>query len=80
MEPALLIWIVNFIWGFADDILRVTLPMTVLRRIDRLLEPTQKSVLADCRITDTTITPRRFATYVANWRGPSRASYGPEGL
>lgn len=49
-------WIANFIWGIADDVLRdlyvrgkyrdVILPMTVLRRLDALLEPTKKAVLA----------------------------------
>ena len=48
-------WIANFIWGIADDVLRdlyvrgkyrdVILPMTVLRRLDALLEPTKKNVL-----------------------------------
>jgi type I restriction enzyme M protein len=48
-------WIANFIWGIADDVLRdlyvrgkyrdVILPMTVLRRLDSLLEPTKKAVL-----------------------------------
>jgi len=48
-------WIANFIWSIADDVLRdlyvrgkyrdVILPMTVLRRLDALLEPTQKAVL-----------------------------------
>lgn len=48
--------IVNFIWGIADDILRdvyvrgkyrdVILPMTVLRRLDCLLEPTKAKVMA----------------------------------
>jgi len=48
-------WIANFIWGIADDILRdlyvrgkyrdVILPMTVLRRLDALLEPTKPAVL-----------------------------------
>src|SRR4051794_4509293 len=47
--------IVNFIWGIADDVLRdlyvrgkyrdVILPMTVLRRLDAVLEPTKKAVL-----------------------------------
>jgi len=47
--------IVNFIWGIADDVLRdvyvpskyrdVILPMTVIRRLDVLLEPTKKKVL-----------------------------------
>ena len=48
-------WIANFIWGIADDILRdvyvrgkyrdVILPMTVIRRLDAVLEPTKQSVL-----------------------------------
>jgi type I restriction enzyme M protein len=55
MEQAQLAWITNFIWGIADDVLRdlyvrgkyrdVILPMTVLRRLDSLLEPTKKAVL-----------------------------------
>jgi type I restriction enzyme M protein len=49
-------WIANFIWGIADDVLRdlyvrgkyrdVILPMTVLRRLDAVLEPTKQTVLA----------------------------------
>src|SRR3954462_3238612 len=48
-------WIANFIWGIADDVLRdlyvrgkyreVILPMTVLRRLDAVLEPTKQDVL-----------------------------------
>jgi type I restriction enzyme M protein len=48
-------WVANFIWGIADDVLRdlyvrgkyrdVILPMTVLRRLDALLEPTKQAVL-----------------------------------
>jgi type I restriction enzyme M protein len=48
-------WIANFIWGIADDVLRdlyvrgkyrdVILPMTVLRRLDAVLEPTKKAIL-----------------------------------
>ena len=55
MEPQQLSWIANFIWGIADDVLRdlyvrgkyrdVILPMTVLRRLDAVLEPTKKAVL-----------------------------------
>src|SRR5579872_3660705 len=47
--------ITNFIWNIADDVLRdlyvrgkyrdVILPMTVLRRLDAVLEPTKQSVL-----------------------------------
>src|SRR5262245_7333189 len=55
MLPSQLTWIANFIWGIADDVLRdvyvrgkyrdVILPMTVIRRLDAVLEPTKKSVL-----------------------------------
>jgi type I restriction enzyme M protein len=48
-------WIVNFIWGIADDVLRdlyvrgkyrdVILPMVVLRRLDALLEPSKQAVI-----------------------------------
>ena len=48
-------WITNFIWGIADDVLRdlyvrgkyrdVILPMTVLRRLDAVLEPTKAAVI-----------------------------------
>ncbi len=48
-------WIANYIWGIADDVLRdvyvrgkyrdVILPMTVLRRLDTVLEPTKRAVL-----------------------------------
>ena len=55
MEGSRLNWIANFIWGIADDVLRdlyvrgkyrdVILPMTVLRRLDSLLELSQPAVL-----------------------------------
>ena len=55
MDSAQLNWITNFIWGIADDCLRdifvrgkyrdVILPMTVLRRLDAVLEPTKAAVL-----------------------------------
>lgn len=55
MEQPQLSWITNFIWGIADDVLRdlyvrgkyrdVILPMTVLRRLDAVLEPTKQAVL-----------------------------------
>ena len=48
MESGNLNWIVSYIWGIADDVLRdlyvrgkyrdVILPMTVLRRLDAVLE------------------------------------------
>src|SRR6187200_1635845 len=55
MDQPQLNWVANFIWGIADDVLRdlyvrgkyrdVILPMTVLRRLDAVLEPTKKAVL-----------------------------------
>jgi type I restriction enzyme M protein len=55
MEQPQLNWIVGYIWGIADDVLRdlyvrgkyrdVILPMTVLRRFDAVLEETKQSVL-----------------------------------
>ena len=56
LEGSRLNWIANFIWGIADDVLRdlyvrgkyrdVILPMTVLRRLDAVLEPSKPAVLA----------------------------------
>ena len=56
LEGSQLNWIANFIWGIADDVLRdlyvrgkyrdVILPMTVLRRLDAVLEPSKPAVLA----------------------------------
>ena len=55
MDTTQLNWIANFIWGIADDVLRgiyvrgkyrdVILPMTVIRRLDSLLELTKETVL-----------------------------------
>ncbi|MEX2443150.1 MAG: class I SAM-dependent DNA methyltransferase [Alkalispirochaeta sp.] len=55
MESTQLNWIVGFIWGIADDVLRdvyvrgkyrdVILPMTVIRRLDAVLEDTKQDVL-----------------------------------
>jgi type I restriction enzyme M protein len=55
MDQPQLAWIAGFIWGIADDVLRdlyvrskyrdVILPMTVLRRLDAVLEPTKQAVL-----------------------------------
>ena len=55
MNHSQLHWIANFIWGIADDVLRdlyvrgkyrdVILPMTVLRRLDSLLEASKPAVL-----------------------------------
>jgi type I restriction enzyme M protein len=55
MDSAQLNWLTNFTWNIADDVLRdvyvrgkyrdVILPMTVLRRLDAVLEPTKTAVL-----------------------------------
>lgn len=55
--------IVNFIWGIADDVLRdvimrgkyrdVILPMTVIRRLDAVLEPSKENVLGMKKRLDT---------------------------
>jgi len=55
VEATQLNWITNYIWGIADDVLRdlykrgeyrdVILPMTVLRRLDAVLEPSKQAVL-----------------------------------
>ena len=52
----------NFIWGIADDVLRdvfvrgkyrdVILPMTVIRRLDAVLEPTKEEVLRTKKMMD----------------------------
>ncbi|HMP08692.1 MAG TPA: class I SAM-dependent DNA methyltransferase, partial [Lacipirellulaceae bacterium] len=56
MDSSQLKWISDFIWNIADDVLRgiyvrgkyrdVILPMIVVRRLDAVLEPTKKDVLA----------------------------------
>ena len=55
MNNSDLYWIASYIWGIADDVLRdlyvrgkyrdVILPMTVLRRLDAVLEETKQAVL-----------------------------------
>ena len=55
MDSASLNWITGYIWGIADDVLRdlyvrgkyrdVILPMTLLRRLDAVLEPRKQHVL-----------------------------------
>ena len=62
MDHPQLGWIANFIWSIADDVLRdlyvrgkyrdVILPMTVLRRLDSLLEPSKPAVLEMKRSLD----------------------------
>src|SRR5919106_3324599 len=60
--PQQLARIAGFIWGIADDVLRdlyvrgkyrdVILPMTVLRRLDAVLEPTNAAVVSMKRNLD----------------------------
>ena len=55
MEQTQLAWITGYIWGIVDDVLRdlcvrgkcrdVFLPMTVLRRLDAVLENSKQAVL-----------------------------------
>ena len=62
MEQQSLNWITSYIWNIADDVLRdvyvrgkyrdVILPMTVLRRLDTVLEPTKKAVLELHKLLD----------------------------
>ena len=68
----------SFIWGIADDVLRdvyvrgkyrdVILPMTVIRRLDAVLEPTKKAVLDMKEQLD--------AAGIANQAGPLRQAAG----
>lgn len=68
--------IVSFIWAIADDVLRdlfkrgkypdVILPMCVIRRMDAVLEPTKKQVLATKKLLDEAqITAQRAALSAA---------------
>ena len=62
MQDTQLSRISNFIWNLTDDVLRdiyargkyrdVILPMTVLRRLDAVLEPTKDAVLAHQKMLD----------------------------
>jgi type I restriction enzyme M protein len=71
-------WIANYIWDIADDVLRdlyvrgkyrdVILPMTVLRRLDAVLEPTKQAVLE--------MRARLDAAQVTNQDGPLRLAAG----
>ncbi|MCA9831715.1 MAG: SAM-dependent DNA methyltransferase [Dehalococcoidia bacterium] len=72
MEPSQLNWIANFIWGIADDVLRdlyvrgkyrdVILPMTVLRRLDAVLEETKGAVVEmDKRLDEAGVTNKDAA-------------------
>ena len=71
-------WIANYIWGIADDVLRdlyvrgkyrdVILPMTVLRRLDAVLEGSKQAVL-DMRPSSTTPAWSRGTPPCAKRRG-----------
>jgi len=62
MDQTQLSWITNFIWGIADDVLRdiyvrgkyrdVILPMTVIRRLDAVLESTKSEVIKTKQLLD----------------------------
>jgi type I restriction enzyme M protein len=81
MNGALHSKITNFIWGIADDVLRdlyvrgkyrdVILPMTVLRRLDVLLEPTKQDVLDMKALLD----KARIANQDAPLRQASRQAF-----
>jgi type I restriction enzyme M protein len=70
--------IVSFIWNIADDVLRdvyvrgkyrdVILPMTVIRRLDVLLEPTKAQVLDTKKLLD--------GAEIANQEAPLRQAAG----
>src|SRR3954454_16416047 len=75
-ENGQLNWIAGFIWNIADDVLRdvfvrgkyrdVILPMTVIRRLDALLEPTKAAVIGMNEQLDRAgITNRDAALYQA---------------
>ena len=73
-----LTWIASYIWGIADDVLRdvyvrgkyrdVILPMTVLRRLDAVLEPTKQDVL----------NTRAFLDILDNFEFRNQLKGGPE--
>ena len=62
MQDSQLLTISNFIWNIADSVLRdlyvrgkyrdVILPMTVIRRLDAVLEPTKQKVLDEKKFLD----------------------------
>ena len=62
MQDTQLSRISNFIWSVTDDVLRdiyvrgkyrdVILPMTVLRRLDAVLEPTKQKILEEKQFLD----------------------------
>ncbi|MCI7280322.1 MAG: type I restriction-modification system subunit M N-terminal domain-containing protein [Faecalibacterium prausnitzii] len=82
--------IVSFIWGIADDCLRdvyvrgkyrdVILPMTVIRRLDAMLEETKPAVLAMKKQLDAAKIDNQWPALP---KGPSSAPWrrrGPQGF
>ena len=77
MAQAQIYWIANYIWGIADDVLRdlylrgkyrdVILPMTVLRRLDVVLEPTKQAVLEQKAMLDRADNPSGFSVTSSIW-------------
>ena len=80
MQDSQLNRISNFIWSVADDVLRdlyvrgkyrdVILPMTVLRRLDAVLEPTKEEVLKHKEMLDN--------AGIVDQEGPLRVAAGQE--
>ncbi len=73
--------IVSFIWNIADDVLRgalnrtkyrdVILPMTVIRRLDALLEPTKDKVLeTDAKLAEMNLSRQRDQILKSEARQP----------
>src|SRR4029450_85290 len=81
MAQGQLNWIANFIWGIADDVLRdlyvrgkyrdVILPMTVLRRLDAVLEPSKLAVL-DMKVA---LDKAGIRNQAQAWRQPAGQSF-----
>lgn len=79
MDQGQLSWITNFIWDIADDVLRdiyvrgkyrdVILPMTVIRRLDAVLEGPAKKAVLDMKA-------RLDAAGIANQDGALRQAAG----
>ena len=80
MQDSQLLTISNFIWNVADSVLRdvfqrgkyrdVILPMTVIRRLDGVLEPTKQKVLEEKKWLD--------EEGIADQRGPLQQAAGQQ--
>ena len=91
MQDTQLSQISNFIWGVADDLLRdvyvrgkyrdVILPMTVLRRLDAVLEPTKQKVLDEKKwLDDAGIGPEEQAAVLEQAAGQAFHNTSPFNL